>query len=243
MITNDIQKLEPGKKIRLVIVDGSAFDAGVLYFHGNAITHTAAEIAAAGGDESKLPAKSLKFGGQTFQAWPCEVKGLESSSEGQSPEPTLAVGNINGLITALCLNYEDMAQAKVTVIDTFARYLDDGEAPDANQCYRHIWYIDSKTEESGSAVNFKLSSPMDLQGRQLPSRQITPLCQWACRGLYRSGDGCAYTGSVRLTLKGEPTDDPAQDKCSGLMIDCKARFGESQPLDFGGFPGAALVRR
>ncbi|MCI0230166.1 UNVERIFIED_ASMBLY: phage minor tail protein L, partial [Cronobacter sakazakii] len=36
---------------------------------------------------------------------------------------------------------------------------------------------------------------------------------------------------------------PAQDKCSGLLTDCKKRFGADARLDFGGFPGASLIRR
>ncbi|PVF11381.1 phage minor tail protein L, partial [Yersinia pestis] len=33
------------------------------------------------------------------------------------------------------------------------------------------------------------------------------------------------------------------DKCSGLLVDCKKRFGADNPLPFGGFPGAALIKR
>ncbi|HCR1107410.1 TPA: phage minor tail protein L [Klebsiella aerogenes] len=243
MITSDLQKLEPGAKVRLFIVDGSAFGAEPLYFHPYALAHTPEEIAAAGGDESKLQAKPLFFGGQEFSAWPCQITGLESSSDGAAAEPVLSVGNIYGSITALCLRFEDMAQAKVTIIDTFARYLDDGATPDTAQAYRQTWYIDSKTGEDGEVVGFKLSSPIDLQGRRAPTRQITALCTWAVRGQYRSGDGCGYTGTVYLNLKGEPVSDPALDKCSGCLVDCKKRFGEFAPLDFGGFPGAALLRR
>ncbi|MDC9769066.1 phage minor tail protein L, partial [Proteus mirabilis] len=30
--------------------------------------------------------------------------------------------------------------------------------------------------------------------------------------------------------------------CGGLISDCKKRFGENEPLDFGGFPAAGLTR-
>ncbi|RYA68095.1 phage minor tail protein L, partial [Enterobacter cloacae complex sp. 2DZ2F20B] len=52
-ISSDVQKLEPGKRVRLIEVDGSAFGAGILRFHNETIPHTEAEIIAAGGDESK----------------------------------------------------------------------------------------------------------------------------------------------------------------------------------------------
>ena len=55
----DYQKLEPGNHVRLFSVDGTAFGmSDVLNFHAHNIAHTPEEIDAAGGDESKLPAKS-----------------------------------------------------------------------------------------------------------------------------------------------------------------------------------------
>ncbi|EDE6094646.1 phage minor tail protein L, partial [Salmonella enterica subsp. enterica serovar Enteritidis] len=49
-IAADDQKLEPGSKIELYEVDGTAFGAEVLYFHNHAIPYTAEEILAAGDD-------------------------------------------------------------------------------------------------------------------------------------------------------------------------------------------------
>lgn len=58
MITADYQSLEPGNKVRLIEVDGSTFGVDdVLRFHAYNLPHTEEEIAAAGGDESKLKAK------------------------------------------------------------------------------------------------------------------------------------------------------------------------------------------
>ena len=54
MITEDYQRLEPGEKIRLLEVDGSAFGLDdVLRFHAYNLPHTAEEIAAAGGDDER----------------------------------------------------------------------------------------------------------------------------------------------------------------------------------------------
>lgn len=56
----DYQKLESGNDVRLIEVDGSSFGlTDVLRFHNYNIPHTEAEIIAAGGDESKLPAKPI----------------------------------------------------------------------------------------------------------------------------------------------------------------------------------------
>ncbi len=111
----DYQKLEPGDEIRLFEIDGSAFNMGdILYFHGYNIPHTEAEIVAAGGDESKLPAKSIWWQGIEYKAWPCELEGIESSTSGSDAQPTLRVGNIDGSISALCLHYDDLALARVS---------------------------------------------------------------------------------------------------------------------------------
>lgn len=249
MIVNDIQKLEPGNKLRLISVDGTAFGADILRFHANTIPHTPEEIAAAAGDESKLPAKSAWFDGEEYGAFPFEIEGLEASSDGQAAQPTLRVANLDGVVTALCLRFDDMAQAKVTIIDTLTQYLDARNFPegnptaDASQCFRQVFFIDSKTTEDNEVVEFRLSSPMDLQGLVIPTRQITAICTWACRNQYRTGNGCSYNGTRMFDLKGNPVTDPSQDKCSGLLTDCKARFGANEQLDFGGFPGASLIRR
>ena len=249
MITNDIQKLEPGNKIRLVSVDGTAFGADILRFHASTIPHTPEEISAAGGDESKLTAKSIWFDGEEYSAFPFEIEGLEASSDGQTAQPTLRVANIDGVVTALCLHFDDMAQAKVTIIDTLFHYLDARNFPagnsssDASQYFKQVFFIDSKTTEDNEVVEFKLSSPMDLQGLVIPTRQISAICAWACRNQYRTGNGCSYNGSRMFDLKGNPVTDPSQDNCSGLIVDCKARFGPDEQLDFGGELGASLIRR
>jgi phage-related protein len=64
----DYQKLEPGNEVRLFSVDGTAFGmSDVLFFHAHNIAHTPEEIDAAGGDESKLPAKSIWWQGQEYK--------------------------------------------------------------------------------------------------------------------------------------------------------------------------------
>ncbi|MBS4469585.1 phage minor tail protein L, partial [Cronobacter sakazakii] len=110
---------------------------------------------------------------------PFEITGLASSSDGQSAEPVLRVANLDGVVTALCLRFDDMVQAKVTVLDTFGQYLDARTFPDGNpsadpgQYFRQVFYIDSKAAEDNEVVEFRLSSPMDLQGLLIPTRQIT----------------------------------------------------------------------
>lgn len=248
-INTDSQKLEPGDRVRLFEVDCTAFDGPELYFHSHPIAHTSEEIEVAGDDETKILAKSIWWQGKEYKAWPTQVEGLEMTSDGSAPTPTLAVGNIDGTITALCLAYQNLAQATVRVHTTFAHYLDARTFPEGNaeadptQERLEVWYIDSKTAEDDESVTFKLSSPADLQGIMIPTRQIHSLCTWCMRGQYR-GASCGYTGTNYFDAEGNPVSDPALDECSGLLTTgCQNRFGKGAELPFGGFPGSALIKR
>lgn len=248
-INADVQKLEPGNRVRLYEVDGTLFGADILRFHSDTLPYTAAELTAAGGDESKLPARTIWWQGKEYGPWPVQIEGLEVSGDGQSAQPKLSVANINGLITALCLKFDDMAQAKVTIHDTFAHYLDARNFPTGNptadpvQEKIQVFYIDRKATETDELVEFELSSPADLRGQRIPTRQIHGLCTWCARGWYRTGKGCDYAGSLYFDEKGNPVNDPSEDRCGGLLSDCQKRFGENNPVPFGGFPGAALIRQ
>lgn len=249
-LNSDYQKLEPGNTVRLFEVDGSAFGLDeVLRFHAYNLSHTPEEITAAGGDDAKLAAKSIWWQGKEYGAWPCQIEGLEMATSGSTAQPTLTLANLNGSITALCLRFEDMAQAKVTIHDTLAHYLDANNFPEGNptadpeQEKKQVYYIDRKSLENDEIVEFELASPADLRGLQIPTRQIHSLCTWCSRGWYRTGKGCDYVGTRYFDENGQPVDDPSQDKCGGLLSDCQKRHGENNPVPFGGFPGAALIRQ
>lgn len=249
-LNSDYQKLEPGNTVRLFEVDGSAFGLDeVLRFHAYNLSHTPEEITAAGGDDAKLAAKSIWWQGKEYGAWPCQIEGLEMATSGSTAQPTLTLANLNGSITALCLRFEDMAQAKVTIHDTLAHYLDANNFPEGNptadpeQEKKQVYYIDRKSLENDETVEFELASPADLRGLQIPTRQIHSLCTWCSRGWYRTGKGCDYVGTRYFDENGQPVDDPSQDKCGGLLSDCQKRHGENNPVPLGGFPGAALIRQ
>lgn len=242
--TEDLQKLEPGALIRLIEVDGTEFGMEKpLRFHAYNITDENWQSFAA----DNLP--SIIWQGYEYDPHPYELKGLDLTSEGSQPTPTLSVGNVMNYVTALCLEFDDLVKAKVIIHTTFKKYLDAANwkngNPDANpnESRRQMFLINAKKSESRTQVDFELCSPFDIQGLQLPTRQITPLCTWCMRGYYRTGTGCDYAGVKYFTKDGEPTDDPSKDVCGGLLDDCKNRFGDDAPLPFGGFPGANLQGR
>ncbi|WP_443096809.1 phage minor tail protein L [Stenotrophomonas sp. PUT21] len=105
-----------------------------------------------------------------------------------------------------------------------------------------IWFIERKVSEDFETVEFELATAIDLNGEQLPGRQIIAgTCGWLIRGGYR-GPYCTYNGSVYFDINDNPVSDPARDICAGLVRSCKKRFGENNPLPYGGFPAAGLLR-
>lgn len=248
-LNSDYQKLEPGNSIRLLEIDGLAFGVPeVLRYHAYSIPHSEQQIIGAGGDESSLPAKSIWWQDKEYKAWPCQIEGIEASTDGTGAQPKLSVANLDSSITALCLAYDDLLQAKVIIHDTLVQYLDAQNFPEGNstadpiQEKLQVFYIDSKSGEDNETVEFTLSSPMDLQGMMIPTRQLHSLCTWCIRNKYRSGDGCDYAGTRYFDKNNNPVDDPSQDDCPGTLTACKLRFGESNELPFGGFPGTSLIR-
>lgn len=246
--------LSPSGRVRLVEVDASEFNGGVHRFHYCPFPHTPAEIIAANGDETKLGPKPIYFGGLMYDFWPFQVTDMAMSTD-QASQPKLEVSNLDGTITALCLQFKDLLNAKVKVIETFAEYLDAVNFEDGNldadpsaYSYQQFW-LDTKNSEDDESVAWTLSSPADFQGQVLPTRQITSICEWALRGQYRTGDGCTYNGSAYFDVKGNPVGDPALDVCSGMLGHCRKRFSaglqnpNSAQLDFGGFPATVLISK
>lgn len=239
--TQDIQSLEPGDLVRLIEIDGTEFGMDkVLRFHAyNLQSDGWASYAA-----DNLP--SIIWQGNEYDPHPYELTGLEMSSAGSQPTPRLSVGNVGNYVTALCLQYQDMVKAKVKIHTTLVKYLDaeNWVAGNLNANPQEervqLFYVDSKSAETRTQVDFDLCSPFDIQNLQLPSRQITPDCTWCMRGWYRTGTGCDYNGTKYFTKDGAPTSDPSKDVCGGKLKDCKDRHGEENPLPFGGFPAANL---
>lgn len=186
--------MEPGNTVRLFEVDGSAFGLDeVLRFHAYNLSHTPEEITAAGGDDAKLAAKSIWWQGKEYGAWPCQIEGLEMATSGSTAQPTLTLANLNGSITALCLRFEDMAQAKVTIHDTLAYYLDANNFPEGNPT------ADPEQEKSRFTISTvshsKTMKPLSLSSRALP---IYVACKYRRARSTRSVHGAHAVGTERV---------------------------------------------
>lgn len=239
-ISTDVQKLEVGAEIRLFELDATGIGGTLQRFHGYA------------------QVGPIWWQGNQYDPWAIQAEGFEQVGEGQQPTPTLSVGNIGqdadgnpipGVISALCIQLDDLVGARVVVRRTLGKYLDARNFPDGNpsaspdeELAPEIWIVQQKTSDLPEVVEFELSSALDFNGQQLPGRQIIAgVCGWRAKGGYR-GTYCGYTGSRMFDLDGNPVTDPALDRCSGLLSDCKKRFGEYEVINFGGFPSADRIR-
>ncbi|ESH90797.1 tail protein [Cupriavidus sp. HPC(L)] len=230
-INYDIQTLESGERVELFELDATGIGGDLLRFHG----HT--------------QVGPIWWQGNEYSPWPIQGDGFARTGEGQQPTPTLSVGNVTGAITAMCLYLQDMVGAKLTRHVTLGKYLDAANFPGGNptadpteELPPEVWYLEQKTEEDNVAVTWELASALDFDGVQLPRRQIVAnVCSWLSIGGYR-GPYCGYTGTAYFDKDDNPVADPALDRCGGRLTSCKCRFGENNPLPFGSFPAADLIR-
>ena len=263
-LNSDYQKLYVDGLITLFELDASALGAGVLRFHGHIAFQDWEKIYSSIGSDGligsdtgligkvfdvgtdKVWQRNIIWQGKTFSAMAIQADGMEMNSTGRASSPTLSMANnIDGLqnaISAYCLQFNDFAGARLTVISTLAKYLDaenfsQGNPTASNEAENQLWFIEQKTSENMEQVTFELSNPIDFEGQRIPIRQVSSQCHWCMMGDYR-GEECGYTGAAMFTEKDEPTDNPALDRCSGRLSSCRIRNNE---IRFGGFPASSLM--
>jgi len=229
-IRSEIQKLVPSAVIELFVLDLSLFSQGSVYFHAG----------------TNSLQQRLTWQGKTYEAFPIQVEGFEFNGNGQIPRPKLKVANVTGAITAMVLIYQDLVGAKITRKRTLAKYLDavnfpGGVNPTADPTAEFaddIYYIDRKSRETRDVIEFELAASFDLEGVNLPRRQIVQnVCPWR----YRSSE-CGYTGTSYFDANDQSVASSTQDICGKRLSSCQARFGQNAELPFGGFPAAGLFR-
>ncbi len=229
-IRSEIQKLAPSAVIELFVLDLSLFSQGSVYFHAG----------------TNSLQQRLTWQGKTYEAFPIQVEGFEFNGNGQIPRPKLKVANVTGAITAMVLIYQDLVGAKITRKRTLAKYLDavnfpGGVNPTADPTAEFaddIYYIDRKSRETRDVIEFELAASFDLEGVNLPRRQIVQnVCPWR----YRSSE-CGYTGASYFDANDQSVASSTQDICGKRLSSCQARFGQNAELPFGGFPAAGLFR-
>ena len=228
-IVNEIQNLSPSAVIEMFELDFGDTETENVFFH-------------AGTNELR---QNIVWQGKTYMALPIEASGFDVSSKGELPRPKLTIANINGMFSSLIRQHDDLIGVKLIRRRTFARYLDAVNFSNGNPTADpnihfpdDLWFIDKKGQENKLMISWELASAFDLQGVQLPRRQIIQnYCQWK----YRGGE-CGYDGPY-YDINDEPCSSQKDDMCAKKLSSCKRRFYDmtgvkTVVLPFGGFPGA-----
>ena len=192
----------------------------------------------------------IVWGGQLYSPLPMDASGFEMTTRGAFPTPSVTISNLYGAGNLLLDSYKGLVGAELIRILTLRRFLDDGDTPDPNAYItRDKFVVAQKTSHTAVAIAFKLASRMDVEGTQLPRRQIL---RDVCTHLYRSWDDvagafdysnatCPYTGAAYFDTGNQPSDAP-HDQCSRNINGCLARFPNPQPLPARFFPGVGKVK-
>jgi len=141
---------------------------------------------------------SAHYGQQTYSAFPVESDGWEVRGSGSLPRPTVKFANVNQYWSAHLSNFDDLVGAKVIRRRTLQKYL--GTTPPI-EFNRDVYYIERKTSETPTQVEFELASAFDVQGIKLPRRSIIAArCPWK----YKDTDqgGCDWPSDNRYTIDG-----------------------------------------
>lgn len=172
--------------------------------------------------------------GHTYQPYAVKADGFEMTGQGPSNRPTLTLGNIDGSITALCTRFDQCLGAIVRRRLVYEHYLDavnfEGGNPQADPTQEALSYyvIEQLAALKRDGAQFTLSLPSETDNALISARMITVTCYWLYRGVE-----CGYTGAPVADEKDQPTTDPKEDKCSGLLSGCKLR---NNTHNYGGFP-------
>ena len=172
----------------------------------------------------------IVFNSITYSAVPCEMDGFKRTTTGTLPRPTFTIANANSAISALLSAYNPL-NAKIVRIRTCKKFLDASNFSSGSNATADptaifeaddIWYIDRIASENMNAVQFELSTKMDLLNVRLPRRQVLEHCPW----VFKTSEECTYSGS--------------DTTCGHKYSDCAEKFKGKTDLPFGGFPGARL---
>lgn len=239
---NCLQRLYPGSIITLIEVDATKFGGQIYRMHSENVRYTPEELLEAQ-KTGVLPPKEIIFRGNAYGARPFGISGIGFTGNGKAEKPKLTLSNLDSRISAMIRSYNGMMQAKVTIWITAAELMDEAGNVEDGAYRKLVYYVERPSMVNKSIAEFELTSPYDMDGIMIPARVTQSVCYWAQRNWYRSGKGCGYNGNRMFDKDNKPVSDPSLDRCAGTVTACKLRFGENNPLDFGGAAVASLVRR
>ena len=141
------------------------------------------------------------FDGITYTPIPLEITDFEIDGQGRLPRPKLSIANINGVISKLVLENQDLAGSIISKKRVFVKYLDDVNFPNNTNPWGtadpeaafgdEIFSINRKVSENNQIVQFELACPWEIDNVKLPKRPIYAL---VCCFKYRDLETCGYSG-------------------------------------------------
>ncbi len=177
----------------------------------------------------KLLETSIIWRGNEYIAVPVQAQGFEMNGRGTLPTPKIAI-SVNpegipalGLLKQKLLELDDLIGAKITRIRTFAENLDPINfiGTDVNystydpsieppELPRDVYFIDRKSAENKTVLEFELASILDVEGVKLPGRVVYAN---RCPFTYRC-EGCFYEYKSRLNpgIHGDATANNLPDE-------------------------------
>ena len=204
ILQSECAKLNPSSLIELFEIDltSVANDLG--------ISSSGASLIFRFHNQIKLVTTSIFWQEKEYVAAPISANGFEITSQGTLPTPKLNITVSEAGIPLLSAlkNYTrvlgDLVGSKVTRKRTFARFLDASNFNENNlpadfspnpliEFPYDIYYINRKSKEDKYTIEYELNSVLDLEGINLPRRQILSKRCVAC---YR-GEGCLYEYNIR----------------------------------------------
>jgi lambda family phage minor tail protein L len=178
--------------------------------------------------------KPIIFDNKEYEFFPIAVSGFEMHGNTRLPRPKMTFSNHGGVIS-LRLNYfNDFSNHRVKRIKTFVKFIDDvnfpnnenpyGEADPDVMVQEEIFYVNQKTQENDSIVEFELVSLLELENASIPNRKVfSNNCSWN----YRSSLGCGYTGRPIADFKNKKIVNSGY---SGPRVGAEAYFPEEEKL-------------
>ena len=128
-------------------------------------------------------AGSIVFNSKTYTPMPIEAEGFDykgGENESQS-RPILRISNLLSTVSTILIEVNkitpgnDLLNAKVTRIRTAAMFLDGESTANTSATSRNeIYFVERKSTENRSIVEFELSQFSDLPGFKIPKRQVLP---------------------------------------------------------------------
>lgn len=234
-IQSEIQSLAPSAIVPLFTLDTSPIGGPVLRF---------TQAAKSGGE-------AISFNGIKYEPTDVEFEGMETSGVGAIPTPTIRITSNDPNVHAIANTYGDLNGCVLSRVRTYAKFLDDEPDEDPSAYFGpDIFSFERKITDDGETYEWELSAAFDQEGRNFPGRTVVAnTCMWRYRIWDQEAQGfdytraqCPYAGAQSFDINNLPVANGADDVPARNIGCCKARFGDTAPLPFGGFPGAARIK-